>query len=125
MVFGKQRGRPSGLWTLLPLALLLGLLALPASASAQSVCVEYPNLPICDTGNEGGDDDGDPTGAGPTANLGGGGDGNGDGELPFTGQPLTPLLLLLLALLVTGLAIRAGLAIHRRIATGGDSPRLT
>ena len=40
--------------------------------------------------------------------------GNG-GELPFTGYPLTPLLLLLLLLLAAGLAIRAYLAVRGRM----------
>src|SRR5688500_1038367 len=86
---------------LLAVGVLLALLAFAPSAAAQSICDQYPNLPICqgDGGPGGGDGDADEgpgsgggeDDAGPTADLGGG----AGGELPFTGYPLTPLLLLL------------------------------
>ena len=92
----------------------LVLLLLPpsqASAGVPAICEEYPNLPQCEEGGGGGggneDPDEDAGGAGPT--------GDADGELPFTGYPLTSLLLLLLALLVAGLTLRAYLAIRGRV----------
>lgn len=97
----------------------LVLLLLPpsqASAGVPAICEEYPNLPQCEEGGGGGggneDPDEDAGGAGPT--------GDADGELPFTGYPLTSLLLLLLALLVAGLTLRAYLAIRGR-ARGGPA----
>jgi hypothetical protein len=99
----------------------LGISALTAQqASAQALgsefCDEYPNAPGCqDTGPDDGtganpDDDEAATAAGPSAD-----DGATGGSLPFTGYPLTALILLLLVLLVTGLAIRTYLAIRDRI----------
>ncbi len=49
-----------------------------------------------------------------------GGDGTASGELPFTGYPMTPLLLLLLALLAAGLLLRAYLAVRTRLQARGD-----
>lgn len=96
-----------------------------AEAGTPAICDDYPDLPICDEGpggGGGGDDDGGPGGddggAGPTA----GGDGDGDGSLPFTGYPITDLLLLLALLLVAGLAIRAYLAIRDRGEHGSALP---
>lgn len=92
----------------------------PSAASAQglpSICDEYPNLPVCDPeppvppgGEEGG----------PTAED----QGVDKGELPFTGYPMTPLLLLLLLLLLLGVAIRAYLEMRDRVRArgGGDGP---
>lgn len=100
----------------LALALAVSMTA-PSAASAQglpSICDEYPNLPICE----------EPTGghhnpAGPTADQ-----GVAQGELPFTGYPLTPLILLLLLLLLLGLALRAYVEARDRIRArgGGDGP---
>ncbi|MDQ3730100.1 MAG: hypothetical protein M3355_11005 [Actinomycetota bacterium] len=99
--------------------------AQPGTAHAQlpGICDQYPDRPECqdddDDGDEGDgpDDDG---GEGPTAGAGGDGPsadaGAGSGELPFTGYPLSPLLLLLLLLLTVGLAIRAYLAIRQKLS---------
>jgi hypothetical protein len=118
------------------LALIAGLVAawgfsalVAERASAQGpgsdFCEEYPDAPGCvaptgPTGPTGTTDDTGPTDdAGPSANApGGGGDGDGDGNLPFTGYPLTALILLLLVLLLAGLALRAYLAVRDRLAHG-------
>jgi hypothetical protein len=131
----------TGLLAVAAIAAALALTALVAdSASAQqpAICDQYPQLPQCDDnsggggGGGGGDTDpfdegsgsssGDETtsafpapgipgaGGGPTAGPGGG----TGGELPFTGYPLTPLLLILLLLLLAGLLIRAYLAARER-----------
>jgi hypothetical protein len=129
--------------TLLVLAavgILAAVTAERASAQLPSICDQYPALPPCQVPDDEGegpdrplgqqgpdglpgdgdqDDDGIPdVGAGipgaggPTAGLPGGAAG---GQLPFTGYPLSPLLLLLLILLLIGLTIRAYLAIRDRI----------
>ena len=132
--------------------LLVALLALvfaclagagAASARAPAICDEYPDLPVCseDTGGDPDPTPGDPTpgdsdvgseeDAGVAVPVGGddnggagtGGTGSG-GELPFTGYPLTPLLLLLLLLLAIGIAIRAGIAVHDRLRQRGDAAAL-
>ena len=104
----------------------LGLTAVLApSAGAQSpgsdFCQEYPNVPGCDTGptDEGGSNPNDNgttpvSGEGPTASA-----DTGD-ELPFTGYPLTALILLLIVLLLVGLSIRGYLAIRARL--GDERP---
>lgn len=95
-----------------------------ASAGQPPICDEYPDLPQC-AEDEPGDDDREPRedagpggggGAGPAGPTGDAGDG--DGELPFTGYPLTSLLLLLLALLAAGLAVRSYLAARNRLRSG-------
>src|SRR5688572_10964638 len=99
---------------LLALVATLGALALlvtlPATAEAQGICQQYPDNPAClDEGGTGADPgafDPDGTGFGPGAGTGTG-TGSDSGNLPFTGYPLTPLILLLLALLAIGLAVRA------------------
>jgi hypothetical protein len=105
--------------------LALSALAAP-SASAQGpgseFCDEYPSAPGCETGPTGDTGDAGETGdagtsgmpdAGPTAGIG----APGGSELPFTGYPLTALILLLLILLLLGLAIRAYLAVRDRIVS--------
>lgn len=100
----------------LALAYLSLAAASPAEAQLPAFCEQYPNDPACiDPGGGGGDNpDGDGD-TGPGAVSAGTG-GDGDGSLPFTGYPLTGLVLLLLALLATGLALRAGMAIRNRMA---------
>jgi hypothetical protein len=94
-------------------ALVLAIAAAPASA--QGICDQYPNSPGCGQGPGGGggnnndDENGNDENVSPTANL-----GDGDGNLPFTGYPVTPLVLLLLALLATGLATRGYAAVRER-----------
>jgi hypothetical protein len=126
-----NRTRGSVLALLVGLVVACGFAALVAeSASAQSrgsdFCEEYPSTPGCDTepgggGGGGGDGEEDDEFAGdhgdgvvPT------GDAGGDGNLPFTGYPVTALVLLLLILLLGGLAIRAYLAVRDRL--GGERP---
>ncbi len=116
--------------------------ALAGSAAAQqpAVCDQYPQLPQCQQPTAGGDglqipgpSDQDDEDRGPIESAGGPspGDGGGGplagaggpvadvgddarGELPFTGYPLTPLILLFLVLLAAGLAIRAYIAARER-----------
>ncbi len=116
-----------GTWRYLfaALAAIVALAVVPAIASAQDlppICDEYPELPVCS--EDGGGDIDDPADDDTSGDIddetgaalpGSGGDG---GSLPFTGYPLTPLLLLLLILLATGLAIRAWIAYRdRRLAS--------
>ena len=103
------------------IALLVGMFAfavVPATAAAQSpaICDEYPNLPECveDDRNDRDDDNGGPGAAGPS------GEANAGGELPFTGYPLNPLILILLVLLALGLATRMYVAIRDRFQTTGS-----
>ena len=94
-----------------------------ASAGQPPICDEYPDLPQCEEDvnqppEEPRDDD-EPDEDEDAAPVGPSGDaGDGDGELPFTGYPLTSLMLLLLALLAIGLAIRSYLAIRDRLRSG-------
>lgn len=90
----------------------------PATATAQlpAICAQYPNLPQClgpDRDEDDDDDDDDRLGS-PTASAPTGGAG---GELPFTGYPLNPLILLFLSMLALGLASRSYLAIRERMRT--------
>jgi hypothetical protein len=91
----------------------------PSAASAQlpSICDEYPQLPECNPPTIPPPEGLPPEG--PTADQ-----GVGKGELPFTGYPLTPLILLLLLLLLIGLAIRAYLEMRDRLRArgAGDGP---
>jgi hypothetical protein len=99
-------------------ALLVGASA-PSLAHAQgqpAICEDYPDLPVCDDADDDDDDDNDgdrDDDGGPSAG-GGGGSGDADGSLPFTGYPITDLLLLLAVLLAAGFAIRAYLGIRAR-----------
>lgn len=108
------------------------VLALNASSASAgpSVCEQYPDLPQCGGAPGGGGDpagggDGDSGDEGPAA---GGGDSAGvqgpsadlsggrGGDLPFTGYPMTALILLLVVLLLAGLGIRSYLAVRDRVA---------
>jgi hypothetical protein len=125
-----QRDRTQGFLLIALATLLLTLAATfafsaamadPASAQVPAICDEYPGLPQCEAPTAGGGDaPGNQDGGGENALPGSGGaTGEADGTLPFTGYPLTPLLLLLLVLLVTGLTIRAYLAIRDRVRARG------
>lgn len=97
----------------------------PSNASAQgfpSICEQYPDRDVCagPGAGEGVDDDVGPASDG-DEDLNGAGSGDSDGNLPFTGYPLTVLILLLLALLATGLLIRAYLATRGKLGSGGPS----
>jgi hypothetical protein len=104
-------------------ALALGTLGLAAiftssaSAGTAPICAQYPDLPQCSGnggGGGGGDQSSDALGA-----LGGDNQataGTSEGSLPFTGYPLTALLLLFVILLAAGLAIRAYVALRDRVA---------
>jgi hypothetical protein len=89
----------------------------PASAQQPPICAEYPGLPQCEApAAGGGENPGGGGGGGENAIPGSGGSsGDAGGTLPFTGYPLTSLLLLLLVLLAAGLTIRAYLAIRDRV----------
>lgn len=86
-----------------------------ASAATLPICSQYPDLPECQ------DDPAGTAGPGPGADQGRP-TGESDGSLPFTGYPLTALVLLLLVLLLAGLTIRAYLAVRGRIAGNGRPP---
>lgn len=96
-----------------------------AQGPGSEFCEEYPDIPGCAPTPEPApppEEQADPVeeeetaappaapAAAPTAVV-----DTGD-ELPFTGYPLTALILLLLALLLLGFAIRAYLAIRDRVA---------
>jgi hypothetical protein len=100
--------------------LLLG--ATSADAQTPAACEEY-EVPPCGDGDGDGDDDDDGDGddVGPGSTGGASGDGDGDGALPFTGYPLTGLILLFLILLLLGLTIRAGVALRERLARDPSS----
>jgi hypothetical protein len=87
----------------------------PASAGTPAFCQQYSNSPECrgDVGPAGGSGNETPdnAGNGPTADSDGSDSG---GSLPFTGYPLTPLLLLFVALLAAGLALRTATALRNR-----------
>ena len=92
-----------------------------ASAQSPSFCEQYPNDPDCDDDRPDGNDDKNPDGDSDVGPAGGplGGDslgGGGGGELPFTGYPLSPLLILLLMLLAAGLILRGYVAVRDRLA---------
>ena len=114
---GKSRNLPGGSYIrLLPiLGLLVGMLALasPAQAQLPSICEEYPDDPSCDVDPTGFDvppvTDLGPEGLGGSDNL-----GNGNGELPFTGYPVSPLILFAILLLLLGVAARVIAHVSRR-----------
>jgi hypothetical protein len=105
------------------------MLVAPAGswAGSSAVCEQYPDLPQCaapDAGT-GGEPAGSPAaggGAGPTpdepagGSIPGAGDATGAsgsaGNLPFTGYPLSPLVMLVLGLLAAGLLLRAAVALR-------------
>ena len=100
------------------LALGLGAVAAqnaPAQGPGSDFCDEYPDVPGCETGPTGTTGTTGPNGTdGPNLAEGPAATEAGD-ELPFTGYPLTALILLLLILLLVGLTIRAYLAIRDRV----------
>ena len=126
-----QRDRAQGFLVIALATLLLALAATfaftaaaadPAFAQQAPICAEYPGLPQCEepaTGGGGDTPGGTNTGGENAVPGSGAATGEADGTLPFTGYPLTPLLLLLLVLLATGLTIRAYLAIRDRVRERG------
>jgi hypothetical protein len=103
------------------LVAVLGLVVLaPAGASAAgppAAVDQYtgPTGPTGGTGPQGGQGAaGNAGAAGENAAAGGGG---GGGKLPFTGYPLTTLLVIMAALMATGLIIRTGVAANDRLKT--------
>ena len=118
----------------LVLAAAVLLLATPAASAAGSiVCEQYPDLPQCTVTAGVGDADAGAPAAGGTAQGGapvsgtaaipGAGSATAEpgkaGELPFTGYPLSPLAAAVLVLLAAGIAIRASLAMRRRLSVAG------
>jgi hypothetical protein len=86
----------------------------PAAAQLPPICEEYPDLPQCELPDEEeppGDNDGNGN------NGDNGGTGDTDGNLPFTGYPMTPLLMLVIVLFATAIAIRGYTAIRKRLST--------
>lgn len=121
---GKSRTMRGGSYLrLLPiLGFLIGMLALAAPAQAQlpSICDEYPDDPSCEVAPTGFDVP-PGTDVGPQ-NLGDGnniGSGNGNGELPFTGYPISPLILFAILLLLLGIAARLIAHVSHRIRERG------
>lgn len=129
------------IYTVAALCALVGAFVLAPAASAQSAGADQytPNPPGGGEepeGGEGGQGPGGGGGGNPGGDQGptGGGGGNpGDtsdalsptagtgqtdsGELPFTGYPLTTVLLVVLALLIVGTLIRVAVASRDRIRT--------
>jgi hypothetical protein len=109
-------------------ALLIAAVAADRASAEPAICSEYPGLTQCEQPTTGGGDTGGglnpadgggavsppiPGAGGPSAAGGG-----ASGALPFTGYPLTPVILLFLALLVAGLAIRGYVALRERAHAG-------
>ena len=123
-------GRNISVLGILSALLVACFVLIPASSAlAQgndlpAICDEYPNLPECVVDPDPPEPDPDPNGNPSANNFGGDGDraGNGDGNLPFTGYPLTGLILLLVILIATGIAIRAGIAARDHLARGPNAP---
>jgi hypothetical protein len=92
--------------------------AAAASAQQPAICEQYPQLPICvgPGGGDGEDDDAVPGGLG----AGGASAGDAGGNLPFTGFPITDLILLLVALLLAGLGIRAAQTLRQRFSNAAS-----
>jgi hypothetical protein len=97
---------------------MLVVLLVPQAASAQSAfCQQYPDSPLClPGGGSGGEDDDGNAGvnAGDGFGVGTVGSGDASGNLPFTGYPITDLVLLLVAMLLAGCLLRAYLAARDR-----------
>jgi hypothetical protein len=150
MRFGSRRARTAALMlAAVGAVIVIGPSSVFATSSA--VCEQYPDLPQCESPAGSGGGSGSPspdaggTGGGTghptdTAANPGAGDpamgsaaipGIGDaatgsaqkvGELPFTGYPLTPLVLFLLLALAVGLAARAYFAARGRVGSGTPRP---
>lgn len=124
--------RPFVIATALLLALTAILLMASAAASdtafaQQGAGTQYPDGDVGPGGGGGGDSDllpdggecenppcdgGPGDGSGPSAGSGAGDDGGGN--LPFTGYPLSTLILILALLLIAGLAVRSYIAVRDR-----------
>ena len=101
----------------------------PRKQSEPAICAQYASIPQCEqatggggaeTPAGGGGDAGSPGGIPGSAGSGADLAGGTSGALPFTGYPLTPLVLILLLLLIAALTVRAGLAIRDRIGANAD-----
>ena len=116
--------------SLLAALAVAAVLLLPQAAQAQlpAICDQYPDLPQCEEGGGGGgggdeNPSGDEGPGGGSGNLPSGeADAGAQGDLPFTGYPMTAILLLMLALLVMGLIIRSVVAIRDRRSAGSSQP---
>jgi hypothetical protein len=104
--------RRSGTSRLLAICFMAGMLVLPAAAIAQtSATTQYtPDVGTAGstaTGGTGNSPNNGTAGANDSGGVAGQAQSGGGGSLPFTGYPLTSLVLLVAILLAAGLALRA------------------
>jgi hypothetical protein len=119
-VFVRERGGALGkIAGLLAVGLLAALVGAP-HANGQAAVDQYQQPPVPGGGTAGQVGGGaDPSSQG--ANTGVGavagetGSGSGGGSLPFTGYPVTPLVLIALALLCAGVLVRWTVQAARRM----------
>jgi len=125
LMSGKLRKARSGSYLrLIPiLGLLVAMLALasPAQAQLPSICTEYPDHPSCEVAPDSFDVPPVVGDLGPQGLAGGDNLGNGDGTLPFTGYPVSPLILFAILLLLLGIAARVMAHVSRRFREQGAS----
>ena len=117
---GKRAGRSL---TVLVVA-IASMLSMSGLAQAQglSICEQYPDTPTCQPAGDGGGPNG-PAAANPAGTA----DslGAASGSLPFTGYPISPMILFALLLILIGLLVRATSAAGRRARTlaAGSGPQ--
>lgn len=93
-----------------------------STASAQlPICQQYPDDDICIGPTDEAEDAGDQGPGAGGQNGDNNGSGDADGSLPFTGYPLSALVLLLVALLAAGLGVRAYIAVRDRLSGGRNA----
>src|SRR5688572_9182974 len=127
MFVGERRGALGRIAALLAGGLLVALFVAP-HANGQAALRQYIQPPVPQppiggggaAGETGGGKDrssnaGNTGAAGVGAVAGETGSGSGGGTLPFTGYPVTPLVLIALALLCAGLVVRWATRVARRM----------